>query len=218
MICKDIITKEDMALYLKWAVADSSDTKNLASFFDLVTESNRSKMFEKQTEMLFLLYNEFLSIERIADVDSIISESDVGGVMHVLSLPYRYSREKKVRDYIVNLKNSDYGNEILMESQFAALDASFTAAEKTMLKSHSFVSSLKSGEESYSKFFCRINGVKAPIESKCGTESGSMTILYDSASESKMDPIALASYILNEGSESGLLLSVLKKIGSGTIN
>lgn len=207
MICKDIISQDSMAAFLKWAITDKASTSALASFFGDV------KSYGAQERASFLLYNEYLSAQRIGEAESIT------GYSGILDLPYRHCRETKVRDYIIDLKNSDYGNESLMDVQFDAIDTMLTSDEKAMLDKHGFFVKDSLGRNLYSSFFCRKNGKRSPVETEnSAIATGSLVLKYSESSEASMDPIAVASYILNEGADSGLLLSVLKKIGSGTIH
>jgi hypothetical protein len=85
-----------------------------------------------------------------------------------------------------------------------------TAEEKTFLSGKQMTSTLNDGTGCYCKYFIRVNGQHADVE----TQSDD-TISVSPAN----DKIQIASDVLNAGNgESVLLQSVLRKIRAGTID
>jgi hypothetical protein len=120
MICSDLITLDNVRDYLDWELITKDDIINMTNMFQRISKLTDSTAITNanyaQNAIIFLLYNEYVSFSKINSdtLWSAITSND--GVKALLANPYSRIRKKYIRDYILNMTYSKYGNQTSLES------------------------------------------------------------------------------------------------------
>lgn len=201
--------------------------KNSAASMNVVQPSlTRPKDIGSPAEsdvIFFLLYEEYVSLYdpdavstlssySAADYSALASDASssmlaaLPSAAKTVIAPYTQLKSLFVRAYIPLLSKQNYADAGVISEQETILDATFTAAEKSLIKE---VVSPSSPILGYSSFFCRTPNAEAPVMENT---------TWLSTFSAYLNGIAITdsdtSAILAE--RKSLLLSVFRKISEGT--
>ena len=190
----EMISKENVEVMLKKLILSKSDLVNFGNMM-----SNVSK--EKQESILYLLYNEYFTVDELENINQELADSIIRKYNSVLNTKYGHMKTYFVRDLITTLSLKNYKNLSNIQEQMQLVYNSLTDDEKTFIN--------KSNEENILMNYIRIennDGISRAVIENSDNLSNTSDILNEIDSFGNISNDAL------------LLKSILQKISMRTIN
>lgn len=190
----EMISKENVEVMLKKLILSKSDLVNFGNMM-----SNVSK--EKQESILYLLYNEYITVDELENINQELADSIIQKYNSVLNTKYGHMKTYFVRDLITTLSLKNYKNLSNIQEQMQLVYNSLTDDEKTFIN--------KSNEENILMNYIRIennDGISRAVIENSDNLSNTSDILNEIDSFGNISNNAL------------LLKSILQKISMRTIN
>ena len=219
MICSEIISKNNVESYLKNVIVNKRYLALIMAFFDQV------KDIQKHEKMMFLLYNEYISLEDLAACSNdaqIISniefyEDRINAIIsqhtEKWKTPYAFIRDTFFRDYVVTLTLENYEDIYNIKNQLAIVYSSLTADEAAFLNTNFGIT--KSNFINLIRIQTSTEVIELSEIEKNGTALNNITSMLSGIKDFRSPTVKNQS-----GSDytSDTIKSVLKKIDQGTIH
>lgn len=190
----EMISKENVEVMLKKLILSKSDLVNFGNMM-----SNVSK--EKQESILYLLYNEYITVDELENINQELADSIIQKYNSVLNTKYGHMKTYFVRDLITTLSLKNYKDLSNIQEQMQLVYDSLSDDEKAFIN--------KSNEENVLMNYIRIennDGILRAVIENSDNLSNTSDILNEIDSFGNISNDAL------------LLKSILQKISMRTIN
>lgn len=190
----EMISKENVEVMLKKLILSKSDLVNFGNMMINVSK-------EKQESILYLLYNEYITVDKLENINQELADSIIQKYNSVLNTKYGHMKTYFVRDLITTLSLKNYKDLSNIQEQMQLVYDSLSDDEKAFIN--------KSNEENILMKYIRIennDGISRAVIENSDNLSNTSDILNEIDSFGNISNDAL------------LLKSILQKISMRTIN